>query len=106
MFPGNLIMRPVAYDAFSTGISGRTFAMPIAGTPPRAPSRDVRPESPCIGGAPASSGASAAPPISRGRGQCLAAEEPQFAQVAQVRLPAPIERQAGREPHGVVVSFE
>ena len=30
MFTGSLIMRPVAYDAFNTGISGRTFAMPIA----------------------------------------------------------------------------
>src|SRR5438045_2439261 len=34
MFTGSLIMCPVAYDAFRTGISGRTFAMPIASTPP------------------------------------------------------------------------
>src|SRR3954470_20113100 len=99
MFTGNLIMRPVACDAFSTGISGRTFAMPIASTPPCAPSRSVRPELRLMRGARTLSVQSTV----RGGGECLAAETPKFAQVAQVRLPAPIEHQVGRQPHSVVV---
>jgi hypothetical protein len=34
MFTGNPSTRPVEYDAFSVGISGRTFVKATASTPP------------------------------------------------------------------------
>src|ERR671924_2244248 len=103
MFTGNLIMRPVAYDALSAGISGRTFVMPIASTPPRASSRDVRPKPP-RGARPVRPPAEARPGrcaacrrrgagarLVRGDGgQCLPAQSLQITQVAHLYLPVPI----------------
>src|SRR5215216_7668026 len=97
MFTGSLIMRPVAYDAFSAGISGRTFAIPMASTPPRAPPRKAR---------PGSQGDVRARLVGDGGGQRLAAKPLQIAQVAELHLPVPIGREVGREPRGVVESAE
>src|SRR3954453_13942745 len=103
MFTGNRIMRPVAYDAFSTGISGSTFAMPIASTPPCASSLQVRLELPLLQDART---ASSRPAVPRAR-QRLAAGAAQFAQVADVGVPAPVvEDEIYREPQRVVVSIE
>jgi len=38
--------------------------------------------------------------------QYLAGQALQVAQIAQVRLPAPVERQVGRESRGVLMSIE
>src|SRR3954451_19965930 len=97
MFTGNLIMCPVACDAFRTGISGRTLAIPIAGTPPVAPSREARAES---------ISARLRALIGRGRGKRFAPQAPELAQVADVRLPAPIGHRLLREPNRVVVSID
>src|SRR5215207_8296629 len=106
MLAGNLIMRPVAYDAFSTGISGRTFVMPIASTPPRAPSSNARSESPRSARpvrptARAQRGGDAASWESVGAGlvgggQRLAAQPLYIAQIGQLHLPVPVDAQLGR----------
>src|SRR4051794_24132261 len=102
MLTGSLIMRPVAYDAFSTGISGRTFAMPIGRAPPNTSPSKVRAELPLTHEARTPRIQPAIPSAS----QRLAADTPQFEQVADVRVPAPIELEIGGQPHGVVVSVQ
>src|SRR5689334_22742369 len=111
MFTGNLIMRPVAYDAFSAGISGRTFAKPIASTPPFTSSRQVRTELQWVVRARPRPrpvhGREGLRRRVRGRGGKRLATEPlELAQIAQVGLPAPAKVQVGRQPHRVLVGVE
>src|SRR3954452_12044878 len=104
MFTGKRIMCPVAYDAFSTGISGRTFAMPIASTPPCASSLQVRLELPLLEDARTSRRRTTTVPCG---GQRLAAGTAQLAQVAEMGVPAPVvEHEICREPQRVVVRVE
>jgi hypothetical protein len=95
-------MWPVAYEAFRTGISGRTFAKPMGSTPPGASSLTVRGKRLTNGARAPSARATV-----RSAGQGLAAGTSELTQVAEVSVPAPIaDREIGREPHGVVVSVE
>src|SRR4051794_5156584 len=100
MFTGNLMMRPVAYDALRTGISGRTFAMPIVSTPPVASS--------CEGRLDRSWAAGPARRVAREHagGKRFAAEALQVAQVANMCFPARIKQQVLGQPQGVLVSVE
>jgi hypothetical protein len=96
-------MCPVAYDAFSTGISGRTFAKPMGSTPPGASSLTVRGKRLSTNGVRAPSARATV----RGAGQGLAAGASELTQIAEVSVPAPIAGcEIGRKPHGVVVSVE
>src|SRR6478752_2037504 len=96
MFTGILSTCPVAYDAFSTGISGKTLAMPIASTPPFAPSLEARAEP---GRAPLTA-------TGLRRGERFASQATELAHVAEVRFPPPIGHEFLREPNGVVVSVD
>src|SRR4051794_2090894 len=94
MFTGSLIMCPVAYDALSTGISGRTFARPIASAPPRDGVRSQLQTRSCD-------------PAVRRRDDSGAPQARELAQVVEVRVPAPItQRRLRSQPQRVVVSFD
>src|SRR4051794_32451884 len=100
MFTGSRMMRPVAYDALSTGISGRTFVMPIVDTPPVASSGESRLDRAHGAGSP---WRVAGQHPGRER---FAAEALKVAQVAKMCFPARIKRQLFGEPQGVLVSVE